>query len=155
MKSLVLISITLLFPFISKAQGFKLEKVTFGVMLPALAKAPMPFKEKPFELHADLAPSFNIKTSKTHHHLFYSPGTNSIQTMHGYLLPKKCDFYVFFSKNLNTSDNFLGLGFEKVIPVNDYFVIVGWSEIDRNNQNEYSLSFGITLHPLLVVWKKK
>jgi hypothetical protein len=114
MKKLLFVSVALLCVFSLNAQKVHLKAISFGLMVPVYGIAPVPFQEKPFNLGYDLAPSVNLITNKTHHHLRYGVGSNSIQLINGYFFKNDWDVYNFYSNNLNSQGQYLGFGVTKV-----------------------------------------
>lgn len=158
MKNLFVLSvISLMITINTQAQTntFHVKEIGFGVMLPIMATASLPLEEKPFNTSYGFVPSLNMLTSKTHHHLMYDAGSNSVQTLNGYLLKRDVDVYAIFSKNLNSPGKYLGVGIEKVLVVNSNLLVILWSELGSNLQGTGLVSFGVTIHPQMSLWKRK
>ncbi len=158
MKNLfVLSAISLLININLQAQTntFHVKEIGFGVMLPIMATASLPLQEKPFSTSYGFVPSLNMLTSKTHHHLMYDAGSNSVQTLNGYLLKRDVDVYLMFSKNLNSRSKYVGVGVEKVLVVNNNLLVILWSELGSNLEGAGLVSFGVTIHPQITFWARK
>lgn len=158
MKKVMLIGLLILAHTTSTfAQDSKLsiQKITCGAILTVGTTASFPLQEKPFSTWYGLSPAINIITKKTHHHIMYGTGDNSIQTLNGYFLPKSCDVYMLFSQNLNNfKQEYLSVGIEKVVPAGDHAIFVFFGEVGTNLQGKQSMSFGLIIHPQIKLWKR-
>ena len=156
MKKLVLVLVFFL-PFLTKAQEAKepdstsgkkfIKEFTLGIMVSSVASRP--FDKGPFLMSWTFAPSLNILTAKTHDHIMFDVGNNTIETLHGFLLPHAWDVYVFLSKNLTTSQGYGSMGIEKVLPLHANFEFVFYGEIGTDFKGANSVSFGLVMHPYL------
>ena len=130
--------------------------ISCGAMITIGGTAGLPVQEKPFDIWYNLAPSLNFFTGKSHHHVMYGVGNNTIQTLHGYFLPKSWDMYVFYAQNLNSiSKKYLSMGIEKVIPAGDHAKFVFFGEMGTNLLGKQSVSLGVVIHPQMRVWQRK
>jgi len=110
--------------------------------------------KKPFNLNYGLLAKVTFVTPKTYHNIMYNFGDNSICFLTGYLLPKKWDIYVVYSRGLNENKNYLAIALEKMIKAEDAECFL-YSELGTDFQGGKILSVGILISIESVLWKRK
>ena len=163
MKKLVMLGLLILASVRGFAQDsvshqhiLSIGKVSLGAMITIAGTANFPLQEKPFDVWYGFAPSCNIFTGRTHHHVMYGMANNSIQTLHGYFLPNSFDVYVFYSQNLNSlSKKYAAVGIEKVVSAGEYVKYVFFGEVGSNLLGGNSMSFGVVIHPQMTIWGRE
>jgi len=109
--------------------------------------------EKPFDLGYCLMANVTAVTPWTYHNLMYG-FDNSLKSLSGYFLPRNLDVYTVYSRSLNSGQNYLGLGIEKMLQANSVsFFLFYEGGIDFKG-NE-SLTIGILIVPQIQIWKRK
>jgi len=134
------------------------QKVTGGVVFGTVASTSFTGTEKPFRLGYNLIPNITIVTPKTYHNILYGFGDNSLRSLNGYFLNNNWDTYLLYSKTLHTGGNYLGLGIEKMIKIENkgegikFFLL---TEIGTDFKGNHSLSFGLLMSVQNKIWKRK
>ena len=145
-------------PLLVKSQeamkGEFIKGFTTGVMLTSAATHNFGDKD-PFTTGWTFAPSMNVFTAKTHDHIMYDCGSNSIETLNGWLLPKNWDIYTFLSKSLATKDFYSSIGIEKLLPVTESFKFIFFIGLGTNFTGTQSITIGLVAHPQLSLKKKR
>ncbi len=164
MKKVICLGLVIIFSTCLFAQDttshrstFAIGKISCGAMFTIAGTATIPVSEvQPLSLWYGLAPALNVFTGKTHHHLMYGMGNNTIQTLNGYFLGKGWDAYIFYAQNLSVSSKrYLSIGIEKVFPAGDYAKFVFFGEGGTDCLGKQSISLGIVIHPQCTLWQRK
>ena len=102
-----------------------------------------------------IAPSLNIQTNWTIHHFQYDGGTHALVFINGVFLNEKSSVYLIVAKNITSSENAMGIGYERFFKFNDWFEFAPFIELlnyssvgegfFKSNQT-YSISIGGVLN---------
>ncbi len=114
------------------AQKIKLQKVTFGVVVPVSGTLTLTTPLKPMTLGYNLLPNIVFVTNKTYHNFLYGMGNNVVRTIQGWKPKKNVGVYLALQKNLNKSGGYIGGGVEKFIPVTNNVTCFLFCEVGKN-----------------------
>ncbi len=104
-----------------------------------------------FEWSQDFRLTLNASAKKSNHHLILKK--NVVQTSNA-LEFDWGEPYLFLSKNLNSQKAYLGLGIQKGVPIQKVGSVIFFFELGTSFPTK-SLSFGVAIHPQLIIWKTK
>jgi hypothetical protein len=153
-KIISIVIIMLIMTIFSKAQNDSVkvfQKITGSFIFADIASTSFSGNKQPFELGVpNLLPTITIFTPKTYHMIRYGFGNNSLSSLNGYFLENGWDTYFIYSKTLSVKDNYLGVGIEKMIKINEnekrgvkYFLL---TEIGTDLKGNQFLSFGFLIN---------
>ena len=156
-KSLLLLAI-LFFTATTFAQKVKLQKITFGVVVPVSGTMTLTSPLKPFTLGYNLLPNMVFITNKSYHNFLYGMGNNVIKTIQGYKPRKDLGLYLAFQKNLNKSGGYAGIGVEKFIPIQENITFFLFAETGTSfglTSNNKTFSIGMHVNIQSPIWKRR
>jgi len=139
-------------------QEVKLQKITFGVVVPVSGTMTLATPLKPFTLGYNLLPNVCFVTNKTYHNFLYGTGNNVVRTIQGWKPKKDLGIYLALQKNLSKSGGYAGIGIEKFIPVTDNLTFFLFSEIGTNIGKKSNLkifTIGTHINIQSRIWKRK
>lgn len=125
------------------AQNSKLiQAVTFGGIVSTVASTNFVDASKPFTTGGNLFAAGAVMTKSTFHNVCYGFGNNSFNTLHGYFLKNNWDTYLVYSKSLSTSNQYLGIGIEKMKKIGNV-KFFGICELGTTFKGNPILTFGL------------
>ncbi|MEI7451975.1 MAG: hypothetical protein WCK37_02080 [Candidatus Falkowbacteria bacterium] len=130
------------------------QSVGGGMVVGTSATSDFSSAIQPFSLSYCLLANVTIVTPKTYHNLMYGFGNNSCSFLSGYFLPKDWDTYFVYSKSLNSKQDYLGIGLEKMIKAGDVACFL-FSEVGTDFKNTKALTFGVLICVQSKFWKRK
>lgn len=132
------------------------QKVQGGMIVGTSASTTFSGAKQPFVLGYYLLTNMTVVTPKTYHNFMYSFGNNSLKFLTGYYLSenKKWDAYFVYSKVLNTDQNYLFIGIEKMVKAEDIKCFI-YSEVGTDFNKTKTLSIGVRISLQNVFWERK
>lgn len=158
MKKSLLSLVALLVVGTTFAQKVKLQKITFGVVVPVSGNMTLTFPLKPFVLGYNLLPNVVFVTNKSYHNLLYGTGNNVLRTIQGYKPKDNLGVYLALQKNLSKSGGYFGIGVEKFIPVHENITFFLFVEVGTGfglPPNNKTFSVGMHMNIQSLIWKRQ
>lgn len=158
MKKSLLLLITFLVIGTAFAQKVKLQKITFGVVVPVSGTTTLSSPLKPFTLGYNLLPNIVLVTNKSYHNFLYGTGNNVLRTIQGWKPKKDMGVYIAAQKNLSKSGGYVGVGIEKFIPVHENITFFLFTEVGTAfglPSNQKTFSVGMHMNIQSPIWKRQ
>lgn len=129
------------------------QKVCGGMITGIFASNTFTGNTPPFSVGYGLLANITVVTPKTYHNVMYGFGNNSVRMLNGYILPKKWDTYLIYSKVLHNDQQYVGLGLEKMVKAGDLKCFL-FSEVGSDFKGMTSLTVGVLMSVQNVFWKR-
>ena len=154
-KSFLLIALLLVIGS-AFGQHIKLQKVTFGVVVPVSGTMTLTSPLKPFALGYNLLPNIVFITNKSYHNFLYGMGNNVVKTINGWKSKKDIGVYLALQKNLSKNGGYASIGVEKFIPVHENITFFLFTEIGTGigkKSNSKTFTIGMHVNIQSPIWK--
>jgi hypothetical protein len=151
----VLIALTAtVFTFAQSDSTKFLQKIQEGMIVGVSGTTDFSDIEKPFDLDYGLMANVTLVAKNSYCNLMYGFGDNSVKILAGYFIPKDCDVYIVYSKGLSLSNDYLGIGLEKLVRAGgaDFFL---FSELGTDFKGNESLTLGVLFAVQNVFWRNR
>ncbi len=156
-KTISILAILLMTAIFANAQDSTkhkfFQKVSGGMITGIFADGTFTGNIPPFKIGYGLLANVTIVTPVTYHNVMYAPINNSARMLNGKFLPNKWDTYIVYSKVLHNSEQYLGVGIEKMEEAEDvkYFLFF---ESGTDFKGTNSFTFGVLVSIQDVFWKR-